>query len=211
MDRDLRARRLTAVVGGVLVALLAACGTAGAPSGTVTVTITPTVGGTSPGGAPPSTTPTSGPTTPSSPAGPAECSAQQLSASIGNGGAAAGTAYYHLDFTNESSSTCFLEGYPGVSFVTGQGGSQIGAAAGRNTIYAKHVITLAPGAVAHALLGISHAANYSTALCGSTVNTGWLKVFPPDQFTALYVPLSSQACSKKSTVTMYVSVFAAHS
>jgi Protein of unknown function (DUF4232) len=210
MDPDIHARRLAAVVGGVLVAALAACGTSSTPSSTVTVTATPTAGGTPSGGGPaaPSTTP---PTSPPAQAGPAECATRQLTVSVGNGGAAAGTAYYHLDFTNSSSRACFLEGYPGVSFVTGQGGSQIGAAADRNPVFARHAITLAPGAVAHALLGIGTAANYSPSLCGSIVNTRWLKVFPPDQFTALYVPLSSQACSKRSTVTIHVSVIVAHS
>jgi hypothetical protein len=216
MDKDIHARRLAAVIGGVLVAALAACSTASTPSGTVTVTAAPVAGGSSSGGgqAAPSTTPTAtapSSAAPSAPAGPAECATQQLTVSVGHGGAAAGTAYYHLDFTNSSSRSCFLEGYPGVSFVTGQGGSQIGAAADRNPIFARHVITLAPGAVAHALLGIATAANYSPSLCGSIVNTNWLKVFPPDQFTALYVPLSSQACSKRSTVTIHVSVVVAHS
>src|SRR5260370_37949500 len=88
MDRDTYARRLAAAVGGVLVAALAACGTASAPGGTVTVTVPAAPGGSSPGGgqSTPSTTPVAGSATPTSSAhaGPAECMTRQLSASIGH-------------------------------------------------------------------------------------------------------------------------------
>jgi hypothetical protein len=208
MSRNIYARCLAAGIGGVVATTLAACGTASAPHGTVTATVTPVA---SPGGSSPAQTPSSATPSSTAHAGPAECSTSQLKASVSPCGAAAGTAYVHLDLSNISSRACFLEGYPGVSFVTGQGGRQIGAAADRNPVYARHSIIIAPGAVAHALLGITDAGNYSPSLCGSIISTSWLKVFPPDQFSALYVPFSSQACSKKSTVTLHVSVIVAHS
>jgi hypothetical protein len=112
------------------------------------------------------------------------------------GGAAAGTNYVALDFTNTSGHSCDMYGFPGVSFVTGQQGSQIGAAASRQTTFGPETVTLASGATAHAWLGVVDAGNFSPSACG-LVTAHWLKIYPPDQFTALYVRFTAQACSKK--------------
>ena len=111
-------------------------------------------------------------------------------------GGAAGSIYYPLDFTNISGSPCTLFGYPGVSFVTGQSGTQLGRAATRNPVAHPVTITLAPGDVAHATLQVAEAGNYDPAQC-SPVTAHWLKVFPPDQFSAAYVRFTTQACSAK--------------
>ena len=89
-----------------------------------------------------------------------------------------------------------MYGFPGVSFVTGQQGSQIGAAASRQTTFGPETVTLASGATAHAWLGVVDAGNFSPSACG-LVTAHWLKVYPPDQFTALYARFTAQACSKK--------------
>jgi hypothetical protein len=115
-----------------------------------------------------------------------------LDATKGNG--AAGSIYYPLDFTNISASPCTLFGYPGVSFVTGQGGTQLGRAARRNPVNPATIVTLAPGAVAHATLQVSEAGNYDATQC-QPVTAHWLKVFPPDQTGAAYAHFTTQACS----------------
>src|ERR1700734_2524543 len=83
--------------------------------------------------APPTTGPTTPATPPSTPSAP-PCSTADLSAAVNTspGGAAAGSTYYPMNFTNTSKSSCYLFGYPGVSFVTGPSGSQIGEPASRN-------------------------------------------------------------------------------
>ena len=48
-----------------------------------------------------------------------------------NGDAAAGSVHYELEFTNLSTRSCVLRGYPGVSAVD-VAGRRLGAAAGRN-------------------------------------------------------------------------------
>lgn len=55
-----------------------------------------------------------------------------LGVGLGDSDGAAGTIYQTVILTNESSKTCDLYGYPGVSFVTGAGGHQIGAPATRS-------------------------------------------------------------------------------
>jgi hypothetical protein len=127
-----------------------------------------------------------------------QCPTSALRATVNKtrGGAAAGTNYVPLDFTNTSSHSCDMYGFPGVSFVTGHPGSQIGAAATRQTTFGPETVTLASGATAHAWLGVVDAGNFSPSACG-LVTAHWLKIYPPDQFTALYARFTAQACSKK--------------
>jgi hypothetical protein len=154
----------------------------------------------------------SGATAPTSttPAGPAECATAGLHVAVGSNQGAAGTIYYNIDFTNTSSSSCILPGYPGVSLVSAgsTAGRQIGADAKRSTITASHPITVAPGQTAHALLGIIEAGAFPASKC-HPVTAHWLKVFPPDQTVAAYVSFSTQTCASTSVPTMHISAISA--
>jgi len=103
--------------------------------------------------------------------------------------------YVVIDFTNTSSSTCTLYGYPGVSLVSGPPYMQIGLAAKRSTTTPKTLVTLAPGATANALLQIVDALNYPSASCGPAKATA-LKVYPPNQTVPVYLPNTSNGCTK---------------
>jgi Protein of unknown function (DUF4232) len=140
------------------------------------------------------TAPATPPSTPSAPA----CSPADLSAAVNAnpGGAAAGSTYYPLNFTNTSKSPCYLYGYPGVSFVSGPSGSQIGEPASRNPAVGPGTVILPPGGTAHVTIQVVDAMNYSKSDC-KPVTAHWLKVFPPGQFTALYVKFSALTCSAK--------------
>jgi Protein of unknown function (DUF4232) len=164
-------------------ALVAACGTATSSGG---------------GSSAASTSPAQNTTAPtaSASASVSACATSALKVALdatkGNG--AAGSIYYPLDFTNVSAGTCTLFGYPGVSFVTGRGGTQLGRAARRNPVAPATIVSLAPGAVAHATLQVSEAGNYDATQC-QPVTAHWLKVFPPDQTGAAYARFTTQACS----------------
>jgi hypothetical protein len=112
------------------------------------------------------------------------------------GGAAAGSTYVPIDFTNTTGSACTLFGYPGVSFVTSPSGSQIGRPATRNPAAPATLVTLAPGGTAHSTVQVADAGNYSASAC-SPVTAHWLKIFPPNQTAALYASYTVQACSAK--------------
>jgi hypothetical protein len=109
-------------------------------------------------------------------------------------GAAAGSSFYPIKFTNTSGSTCTLFGYPGVSFSSGPGGNRIGRAASRNPAGKPVSVTLASGASAHATVQIAEAGNYSKSAC-KPVTAHWLKVYPPNQVTPVFVSFTTQACS----------------
>jgi hypothetical protein len=185
-----------------------AAGPSALVSRTATATATATPSAHASAGVAPSTGPSgsTAPTAPSAtPAGPQPCATSALRATIGSGQGAAGSSYYPIDFTNAGSASCTLYGYPGVSFVTGIGGSQIGAAATRNSTVARQLITLASGAVAHATLQVVNASNYPSSKC-TIVSTHWLKAYPPGQTAALYISFSSQTCSGGPNATGILSV-----
>jgi hypothetical protein len=110
--------------------------------------------------------------------------------------------YRTLDFTNITSTSCTLYGYPGVSFVAAIGGNQIGAAASRSPA-SKLLVVLAPGKKAHAVLDLLDVLNFPASKCAAT-DAHWIKVYPPNQFSASYVAWTAKVCSKPNTV--YLSV-----
>jgi len=126
------------------------------------------------------------------------CATSNLKAAVvtGQGGAAAGSTYYPVNLTNTGSSSCSLFGYPGVSWVSGPSGSQIGQPATRNPVITPSTVVLAPGQTAHVTIQVVDAGNYDKSTC-QPVTAHWLKIFPPGQFTALYVKFSAQTCSAK--------------
>jgi hypothetical protein len=192
------ARRLVAaaVVAGSA-GLVAACGSAGStaapPAATSTATSTPRVAATAP---PSSPSRTSAP----APPGPGPCATSALRVLVApSQGAAAGSSFYPIEFTNISGASCTLYGYPGVSFVTGIGGSQIGIPAIEDPVKPRRLITLAPGQAAHAELQVTAAQNYPPADCGM-VTAHWLKVYPPNQTAPEYASFTAPTCSKPRTV-----------
>jgi hypothetical protein len=118
-----------------------------------------------------------------------------LQASLG-GGAGAGMSQNHtgLQFRNTGSSTCTLYGFPGVSWVRGSAGTQTGAAATRQTDPngTEKVVTLAPGALASAPLDIVDAAVIPPSE-GKPVAVRGLRIYPPGQQAALFLPLPTVA------------------
>ncbi len=190
----LRARRAMAWAAAVGVGALAVgCGTvhaSGAPP-TGTVTVSATRAGTSPGGTP---SPAAAPGRP--------CGTSALRITLGPPSAAAGHFYRPVIFTNMSGATCTLYGYPGISFVAAIGGKQIGAAAGRSRA-SKHLVVLAQGGKAHALLDLLDVLNFPSSVCAASI-AHWLKIYPPNQFSAGYVRWTAEVCSKSTPVYMFV-------
>lgn len=176
-------------------ALATACGTSAAPAASPAaspaVIATPTV---SAGTASPASSPAPSPAQ-SGAASACATSALKVTVATVPGGAAAGSSYYPIQFVNVSAASCTLYGYPGVSFVAAQGGSQIGPAATRNPAMARQLVTLSPGQTVHAELQVIDAENYPPADCG-LVTAHWLKVYPPNQTAAAYVSFTARTCSK---------------
>ena len=128
--------------------------------------------------------------------GTAACTSAVLQVSLG-GGAGAGMSQNHvgLQLRNTGSSSCTVYGYPGVSWVAGADGHQVGAAAARQANVggdAEQAVTLAPGAVASAPLDIVDAAVRTRSECKPVPVKG-LRVYPPGEKAALFVSLPTDS------------------
>lgn len=188
---------LACLVALLLTGFVAGCGS-GAPAAAPakTVTVTPS--------APDSTAPASPGTPAASPAAgstatagaaPAACPTRSLAVKAGLSQGAAGSIYQVLDFSNISNATCTLYGFPGVSLAGGSPVKQIGLAAAEDHSSARVLVTLAPGAVANALLRIVQAANFPPSRC-HLVNSDYLQIYPPNQTTPAYLKYQAAACAK---------------
>lgn len=180
-------RTLAGAALGCVAALATACGSTASPGPTVTKTVTVTPS------APASTASPGAVRSSASP--PAACATRDLQATAGASQGAAGSTYVALDFTNIGNVTCTLFGYPGVSLAGGQPVGRIGKAAAESSTSPRQLVTLAPGAVANALLRIVNAANYPPSKCGP-VPTAFLQIYPPNQTTPIYLGYKATACSK---------------
>lgn len=199
--------RTGALVGGsvAIALLLAGCDLGGsADSGNPDVPSIPETGSTSqtapPTSAPPATA--SPPPSTAQAQQPApkpdtgsgtECKVADLKLSLSGGDAAAGTTYRNLVFTNKGGRTCTIQGFPGVSYVTGDDGHQVGPAAYRVGKKGP-VITVQPGASAISDIGFVQVRNYDPAVCKPTEVRG-LRVYPPHEYDSMFVEAPGTGCA----------------
>ena len=178
---------------------LAACGGSAKPAGQATTATSPATAAPSASTGPSASagpTAAAGTAGPSPAAGsPAACPTRSLQAKAGVSQGTAGSVYQVIDFTNIGNVPCSLYGYPGVALAGGTPVTQVGLAAARNSSTPRTLITLAPGAVANALLQITDAGNYPPSKC-QLVTTTYLQIIPPDQTTPIYLGYKSQGCAK---------------
>ncbi|HVV13563.1 DUF4232 domain-containing protein [Amycolatopsis sp.] len=178
-----------------LAAAVSACG-----QGTNNAQPQPTTTPASTTAASPTETPTSAPaavnpapaTTPDQTSDNGMCKAADLKLSVGQGDAAAGTVYRPLIFTNVSSHSCVIQGFPGVSYVGGADGHQVGPAAYRDGAKGP-AITLAKGDTAYASVGFVNVQNYDTVTCQPQPVRG-LRVYPPQETASMYIDLPGTGC-----------------
>jgi hypothetical protein len=107
-----------------------------------------------------------------------------------------------------SSADCALYGYPGVSFVTGPAGGQVGNAASRIPLPAgqPRAVTLRPGEVANAVLQVVDNGVYPKSGC-QPADGSYLRVYPPGQTAALYVRTGftqGAACASRTVTTLQI-------
>ncbi len=97
-------------------------------------------------------------------------------------------------FTNRSSTSCSLRGYPGLSSVA-RPGRQVGSPATRERGGRPiATVVLRPGGVASAAYGQADALNFPKSVCHPVTALG-LRVYPPNLTLARYLPLKHLACS----------------
>ncbi len=142
---------------------------------------------------PPASTSAPTPATATSTGGVANCATSELKVSLGQEEGAAGSVFAPLILSNVGSRTCELRGFPGVSYVAGDDGHQVGPAAAMSGPRGGEV-PLKPGAAAAARLQLVNVANFDAAACKPTPVRG-LRVYPPGDTASLYVDRAGTGCS----------------
>ncbi|GAA2226370.1 hypothetical protein GCM10010413_21880 [Promicromonospora sukumoe] len=126
------------------------------------------------------------------------CQTPELAGSLVpvEGGGGAGHYEIEVVLKNEAPQECWLQGWPGVSFVGDNDGTQLGEAATFDRSSPHDTVTLAPGESAQALVRVSNAENYGDE-CGQTPADG-LRIYPPGEKRSLFVQndqLQLMACA----------------
>jgi hypothetical protein len=126
----------------------------------------------------------------------ASCSASRLRVTLDvhAAGAAAGSSFVPLDFTNISGRACRLAGYPVVSFAAGASGHRVGRPAALDRSVKVRSVALAPGATAHSWLQVVDALNFPVRKCHPVTAHG-LRVNLPGQRGTSFVSHAFPACS----------------
>jgi hypothetical protein len=93
------------------------------------------------------------------------------------------------------SRSCVIAGFPGVSYVTGDNGRQVGEPAVHGGKIGPQ-ITLAPGQVASTVIHSVNAGVFDPSACRPTPVRGY-RVYAPDDLAAMFIPLGaeSQGCA----------------
>ncbi|MET9225713.1 DUF4232 domain-containing protein [Lentzea sp. NPDC003310] len=137
--------------------------------------------------------------------GPSACRSADLGLALtaDEGGGGMNKMQYKLAFTNKGAAPCTLQGFPGVSFVTGDNGTQVGAPATRKDEAAPAAVTLQPGVGAVSDVTITNVGVYDPAECGPADVRG-LRIYPPGETAAMFLPTEQKACSAadKSTASV---------
>ena len=137
--------------------------------------------------------PTSATVRPTSTGAAPNCATSELKGSLGPEEGAAGSVYAPLLLTNSGTRTCELRGFPGVSYVAGNDGHQVGPAAAMDGPRGGEVV-LKPGAAAAAQLQLVNVANFDAAACQPTPVRG-LRVYPPGDTESLYIARAGTGCA----------------
>ncbi len=191
-----RAGRLVGGLGavGFALVLLGGCATGAPPAPVTTTTVTVPASTSASTSASPSAVASSDGASSGDASTPPNCPTGQLGVRLGAAEGAAGSTVTPLVFTNSGSSTCQLRGFPGVSFVAGDDGHQVGPAATEDGARAGEV-DLAPGQSAHALVRITDSRNLDNATCVPTTVRG-LRIYPPGDTAAAFVAAPQTACAQ---------------
>ena len=116
------------------------------------------------------------------------CEVGELKLSLSYQGSGAGSEHQALVFTNTGDRACVVQGFPGVSYVAGSDGHQVGKAAFRSGSKGP-AIPLRPGQQATAALELTNVENYDAATCQPTAAKG-LQIYPPQSYDSLFVPMN---------------------
>ncbi|MBE1499482.1 hypothetical protein H4696_006582 [Amycolatopsis lexingtonensis] len=196
MVRTKLSRLFPVVAASAGVFALSACGGGGATpaasSSTPSTSASPTSATvTTATSAPSSSTPASAPV--AQPADNGLCKAGDVKLALGQGDAGAGSTYRPLLITNSSSKPCTIQGFPGVSYVAGADGHQVGKDAFREGTKG-NAVKLNPGQTAVADVQFVNVQNFDPNTCQPTAVKG-LRIYLPQETASNFLPSEGTGCA----------------
>ncbi|WP_408630222.1 DUF4232 domain-containing protein [Amycolatopsis mongoliensis] len=196
MVRTKLSRLFPVVAASAGVLALSACGSGGttpaASSSTPSTSASPTsTTATTAASSPSSSTPASSP--PAQPVDNGLCKAGDVALSLGQGDAGAGSVYRPLLIKNTSAKPCEIQGFPGVSYVAGNDGHQVGKDAFREGTKG-NAVKLNPGQSAVADIQFVNVRNFDPGTCQPTSVKG-LRIYLPQETASNFVPSDGTACA----------------
>lgn len=118
----------------------------------------------------------------------------------------AGHVEYLITMTNDGDQPCTVEGYPGVSIVAGDDGTQVGAPADRDRSRGNgEPVTVRPGATATASVLVAQADNYGDDC--DPVDARGFRIYLPGQRAAQFAPVDVRGCANPDIHLMRVRPF----
>jgi hypothetical protein len=140
------------------------------------------------------------------------CATSQLSGSVadGGGGGGAGAQRVAIVLRNTGAQSCTLQGWPGISFVGGGDGTQIGNAATLDRATPHPTLTLRPSGEVQTIVTVRQAGDWDSATCHPRVTDGF-RVIPPGSRQSLFVGASGplfEACASTSVHQLSTSALA---
>jgi uncharacterized protein DUF4232 len=136
------------------------------------------------------------------------CKAGDVKLSLGQGDAGAGSFYRPLLITNAGSKPCLIQGFPGVSYVAGTDGHQVGKDAFRDGTKG-NAVKLDPGQTAAADLQFVNVQNFDPATCRPTPVKG-LRIYLPQETASNFVPADGTGCASTKIPGNQLSVKTVH-
>jgi hypothetical protein len=121
------------------------------------------------------------------------CHVADLYLSVGKSTGGAGSLFYPIQFTNTSTHTCALRGYPGVSVVDIRH-HQIGAPATRNA-HPVSTVFVHPAQTVFATIRTNNPSVVPTCRPTST----YIRVYPPASFQSVLIPYHLRVCGTFET------------
>lgn len=117
------------------------------------------------------------------------------------GSAAAGSHFYDLEFTNQSTTSCAISGYPAVAAVN-LASHPIGSASAHGAIQAPAKVLVHVGESAIAVVQIADVSNFPVAKCGPTTAAGF-RVTVPGALASKVIALPSRACTRPGSALLF--------
>lgn len=129
-----------------------------------------------------------------------QCATKSLELTTTTPESGAGSRFFDVKFTNKGDKPCELKGFPGVSLVTDNNGTQLGTSAAREDNVEYKPVTLDKGQSATAAVRLTSTGPLDPNECKPATADG-IRVYPPGETNSAFIPMKDvEGCSGNVSV-----------